>query len=162
LRGYGSFPAARDVALRFKNRGKDRLVIIYVSDLDPEGVDMPASWKKYLKHDFGVEAKVYRAAVTQEQVQRFNLPPDMDVKLKSTRAPKFIQTYGAQCWELDSMPEQHLIEEVSKACMAVLDMNALVRAFAREKHIDITLARLEAAVTTFVNDKFRADLDANE
>jgi hypothetical protein len=32
---------------RFRNSGKDRFVIVYVSDHDPEGMDMPAAFKKY-------------------------------------------------------------------------------------------------------------------
>lgn len=154
LRGYGSFPAARDVAARFKRSGKAKLVVIYVSDLDPEGLDMPASWKKYLLHDFHTEATVYRAAVTPEQVKKYHLPPDADVKLSSTRAGKFIQEHGDQCWELDSMPEQVLIDEVSKAVRAVLDIPAFNRAFAREKEADVELARLEAKVRAFVTDNF--------
>jgi hypothetical protein len=158
MHGYGSYPAARDVAARFKQSGKEKLVVIYVSDLDPEGLDMPASWKKYLEHDFGVEATVYRAAVTPEQVANYNLPPDAEVKPLSTRAPAFVTRYGDQCWELDSMPEQVLIEEVSKVCRAMLDIGALNRAFAREKEADIKLARIAAAVRAFVTDKFKEDL----
>jgi hypothetical protein len=158
LRGYGSFPAARDVAERFKRSGKEKLVIIYVSDLDPEGIDMPASWKKYLLHDFGVEAEVYRAVVTPEQVGKYKLPPDADVKLSSSRAKKFIQEYGDQCWELDSMPEQILIDEVSDAVRAVLDIDALNRAFEREREADIKLARIEASVRAFVTEHFAANV----
>ena len=150
LRGYGGFPAARDVAQRFQRSGKDRLVVIYVSDLDPEGIDMPSSWKKYLHHDFGVEAVVYRAAVTPEQVGQYKLPPDADVKLSSTRAKKFMATRGDQCWELDSMPERVLIDEVSKAVRAALDIEAFNRAFAREQQTDVELARLGAKVRAFV------------
>jgi hypothetical protein len=158
LRGYGSFPAARDVAERFKRSGKDKLVVVYVSDLDPEGVDMPSSWKKYLQHDFNVEARVYRATVTPEQVEKYNLPPDADVKLSSTRAGKFIQEYGDQCWELDSMPEQILIDEVSKTVRAMLDVAALNRAFEREQKADVKLAGIEAAVRSFVTEHFTATL----
>ena len=79
LRGYGSFPAARDVAERFQKSGKDKLIAVYISDLDPEGINMPSSWKKYLKYDFGVDATVIRAAVLPEQVEKYNLPPDIDV-----------------------------------------------------------------------------------
>ena len=158
LRGYGSFPAARDVAQRFQRSGKEKLVVIYASDLDPEGVNMPASWKKYLKHDFGVEAQVYRAAVTPEQVEKFDLPPDADVKLTSTRAQGFMERHGDQCWELDSMPEQVLIDEVSEAVRAVLDVAALERAFAREKECDVKLARIQAAVAQFVTEQFREAL----
>ena len=155
LRGYGGFPAARDVAGRFRKSGKEKLVVIYVSDLDPEGLDMPASWKKYLLHDFSVDATVYRAAVTPEQVQKYHLPPDADVKLSSTRAGKFIQEHGDECWELDSMPEQVLIDEVSRAVRAMLDIGAMNRAFARERESDIELARMEASVRAFVTDQFR-------
>ena len=158
LRGYGSFPAARDVAKRFERSGKDQLVVVYVSDLDPEGLDMPASWKKYLQHDFGIEAKVFRAAVTPEQVKRFSLPADADVKLCSSRAAKFIEEYGNQCWELDSMPEQWLVEEVTHAVQAALDVDALNRAFAREKEADVKLARIQAAVSRFVTKQFKEAL----
>ena len=158
LRGYGSFPAARDVADRFKRSGKDQLIVVYVSDLDPEGLDMPASWKKYLQHDFGIEAKVFRAAVTPEQVKRFSLPADADVKLSSSRAAKFIEEYGNQCWELDSMPEQWLVEEVTHAVQAALDVDALNRAFAREKEADVKLARIQAAVSRFVTKQFKEAL----
>jgi hypothetical protein len=160
LRGYGGYPAARDVAKRFKESGKDKLVAIYISDLDPEGVDMPASWKKYLEHDFHVIATVYRAAVTPEQVKKFGLPPDTEVKASSSRAPKFIEHYGANCWEVDSMPEPVLIEEVTKAVRSVLDIEALNRAFAREKEADVRLARINAAVRRFVNQQFRSGLQA--
>jgi hypothetical protein len=153
LRGYGSFPAARDVAGRFERSGKDQLIVVYVSDLDPEGLDMPASWKKYLQHEFGIEAKVFRAAVTPEQVKRFHLPADADVKLSSSRAAKFIEVYGNQCWELDSMPEQWLVDEVTRGVQAALDVDALNRAFAREKEDDVKLARLQAAVTQFVTQQ---------
>ena len=158
LRGYGSFPAARDVAERFERSGKEQLVVVYVRDLDPEGLDMPASWKKYLHHDFGVTAKVFRAAVTPEQVARYKLPADADVKLSSSRASKFIREYGDQCWELDSMPEQLLIDEVTRTAQAALDVDALNRALAREKEDDVQLARYRAAVSRFVTELFREEL----
>jgi hypothetical protein len=158
LRGYGSFPAARDVAGRFNRSGKNKLVVVYVSDLDPEGLDMPASWKKYLHHDFGVTATVYRAAVTPEQVKRYKLPPDADVKLSSSRASKFIREYGDQCWELDSMPEQLLIDEVTRMAQAALDVDALNRALVREKEDDVQLARYRAAISRFVTEQFREEL----
>lgn len=160
LRGYGSFPAARDVAARYAKSGKEKLVVIYVSDLDPEGLDMPASWKKYLKHDFGVEASVYRAAVTSDQVERHDLPPDTDVKLSSTRAKRYIAEYGEKCWELDGMPEALLINEVSRAVESILDMDALTGAMEREREADIKLARMNAAVRRFVNKQFKHLLEA--
>ena len=158
LHGYGSFPAARDVAKRFRASGKEKLVVIYISDLDPEGINMPASWKKYLEHDFRVEAAVYRAAVTPEQVEKYTLPPDADVKGSSPRAPAFVRQYGTQCWELDSMPEKVFIDEVTKAVRAHLDIDALNRAFEREREADIKLARIAATVRAFVTATFQEEL----
>jgi hypothetical protein len=80
------------------------------------------------------------------------------VKLSSTRAGKFIQEYGDQCWELDSMPEQILINEVSSTVRAVLDVDALNRTFEREREADIKLARIEAGVRAFVTEQFAASL----
>ena len=157
MHGYGSFPAARDVAKRFKESGKDNLVVIYVSDLDPEGVNMPASWKKYLEHDFKTVATVLRAAVTPEQVKRFNLPPDADVKLTSTRAPGFVKEYGDQCWELDSMPEAALIGEVLNAVKSQLDIGAFNAAMARENEHDVELERLRAQVAAFVANTYKKE-----
>jgi hypothetical protein len=158
MHGYGSYPAARDVAARFKQSGKEKLVVIYISDLDPEGLNMPSSWKKYLLHDFGVQAEVYRAALIPAQVAKFSLPPDTSVKPSSTRAPEFVRLYGTQCWELDSMPKRVLIDEVSSAVLAHLDIGALNRAFAKEKEADVNLARVAASVRAFVTDKFKEDL----
>ena len=158
MRGYGSFPTSRDVAARFKASGKDSLVIVYISDLDPEGIDMPAAVKKYLLQDFGVSATVVRAAVTMEQVNRFNLPADIDVKLSSSRANGFIEQYGNQCWELDSMPAETLIDETAGTVNKFLDIAAFNKAFEREREADIGLARMNAAVAALVRDQFQDQL----
>lgn len=158
MRGYGSYPAARDVAQRYSDSGKAKLVVIYISDLDPEGLDMAASWKKYLQHDFGVEASVFRAAVTPEQVHKYNLPPDTDVKLTSTRAAKFVAEHGSDCWELDGMPEAALINEISTAVESVLDMAVFSQAIRWEQQADIKLAHINAAVRRFVTEHFKKEL----
>ena len=153
LRGYGSYPAARDVAARFKGSGKEKLIAVYISDLDPEGINMPASWKKYLLHDFGVDATVIRAAVTPEQVKTYNLPPDTSVKLTSSRAPSFIREYGDQCWELDSMPPQILVEEITKAAKGYLDIDILNAALEQENQDEVRLAAFAKMIKDFTKAK---------
>ena len=153
LRGYGSYPAARDVAERFKRSGKEKLIAVYISDLDPEGINMPASWKKYLRHDFGVDATVIRAAVTPEQVEKYNLPPDTSVKLESSRAKSFIQDYGDQCWELDSMPPEFLVHEITKAAKGCLDIDILNAALEQENQDEVRLARFAKMIQDFTKAK---------
>jgi hypothetical protein len=153
LRGYGSYPAARDVAERFKQSGKEKLIAVYISDLDPEGINMPASWKKYLLHDFGVDATVIRAAVTPEQVEKYNLPPDTSVKLTSSRAGSFIRDYGDQCWELDSMPPQILVNEITKAAKGCLDIDILNAAREQENKDEVRLATFAKMIQDFTKAK---------
>ena len=153
LRGYGSYPAARDVATRFKQSGKEKLIAVYISDLDPEGINMPASWKKYLLHDFGVDATVIRAAVTPEQVEKYNLPPDTSVKLASSRAKSFIRDHGEDCWELDSMPPQILVDEITKAAEACLDINIVNAALIQENQDEVRLATFAKMIQDFTKAK---------
>ena len=153
LRGYGSYPSARDVAARFKRSGKERLIAVYISDLDPEGINMPSTWKKYLNYDFGVDATVIRAAVTPEQVEKYNLPPDTSVKLTSSRAPAFIRDHGVDCWELDSMPPQILVDEITNAAKGCLDIDILNAAKAQENEDEVRLAAFARMIQDFTKAK---------
>ncbi len=56
------------------------------------------------------------------------------------------------------MPEQLLIEEVTRSRPGGLDVAAFNRALAREKEADVKLARMRAAVTRFVTEQFREAL----
>jgi hypothetical protein len=150
MHGYGSYPAAEKMAQRFLASGKDKLIVVYASDFDPEGMDMPRAFKKYLQFDHDIDCTVLRAAVTREQIEKYNLPPDADVKLSSSRAADFIAEHGRECWELDSMPPRALVDEVLTVAKSCLDIDAFNRALEREREQDIKLARLRAAVQEMI------------
>jgi hypothetical protein len=151
-RGYLSYPAGCTMVNRFRKSGKGRFVIVYVSDHDPEGMDMPAAFKKYLLEDHQVEVDVVRAAVTDEQIQKYKLPPDAEAKVSSCRYKKYVDQYGTKVWELDSMDMAVLAREVKEACLSFMDVDALNAAFEREKQDDVKLARLNAAVAASIPD----------
>lgn len=151
-RGYVSYPVGCRMRDRFKKSGKDKFVLIYVSDHDPEGLDMPSSWKAYFKIDHGIDAEVVRAAVTQEQIRKYNLPPDADAKVSSSRFKSYVRQHGTKVWELDSMDPDHLVEEVKAACLAWMDIDLLNAAMKREQEDDVKLARLNAAVAKIIPD----------
>ena len=54
-RGYSSLPPRKDMFDRFKESGKSRLVILFMSDHDPEGWDIARTFAKSMRDDFGVE-----------------------------------------------------------------------------------------------------------
>ena len=53
-RGYSSLPPRKDMVDRFRDSGREKLVVIVVSDFDPEGQDIPGSFGVSLRDDFGI------------------------------------------------------------------------------------------------------------
>jgi hypothetical protein len=150
-RGYSSGSQRHRINERFLASGKDKLVIVYAGDHDPDGLEMPRALVKYMEYDLGTKPTVIPAAVTMEQIRRLNLAPDMDAKSESTRFKNYVEETGETvCWELDSLPFEELIASVTAACKSVMDMNILNAALEQEKQDDIRLAQLRAATVAFV------------
>jgi hypothetical protein len=155
-RGYSSGAQRARVVERFKASGKRHLTIIYAGDHDPDGIEMPKSIVKYMQADLGVKPRIIRAAVTAEQIQRFNLIPDMMAKETSTRCPAYIKETGMnEAWEIDSMDPDDLVAELTKACQSVLDLDIFNAAREQEKQDDIRLKKLRAATIQFVTDNYQ-------
>jgi len=150
-RGYSSGSQRHRVIERFKASGKDKLVIIYAGDHDPDGIEMPKALRKYMKHDLGVDPEIRRAGVSMEQIRRLNLKPDMDAKTSSSRYKAYVKETGETVsWELDSLPFDVLVADLTAACKSVLEMGILNAALEQEKQDDIRLAQLRAATVAFV------------
>jgi hypothetical protein len=76
-KGYPSLSALSEASKRFaiaSERGQTP-VIIYLGDYDPTGEDIPRAIQESLLSDFGIEVKLDRIALTEEQVKAYNLPP---------------------------------------------------------------------------------------
>jgi len=85
--------------LEVKRSGKE-IHILYFGDFDPSGDDMDDHLDKAL-HYFGLEdIDFQRMAVTEEQIEEFNLPPmpkskeTIDKVNHDTRKNGFIKKYG--------------------------------------------------------------------
>jgi hypothetical protein len=69
-RGYGSWPPIRELKDRFVASGKARLVLLVVSDFDPEGDDLAHALPLVLRDQFGVTSiKPFKIALRQEQTK---------------------------------------------------------------------------------------------
>ena len=133
-RGYASLPARHQVVQRFGDSGKDRLVVVVVSDHDPEGEDLAAAFGRSLRADFGLpEVVVHKAALTAEQARTYRLPRDFEAKTGSTRYKKFVQRYGPNVWELEALAPKDLQAELERAIEAVMDRDALNAEIAAER-----------------------------
>ena len=126
-RGYASLPARAGVVERFRKSGKDKLILLLVSDLDVDGVLIAESFARSLRDDFDVDTvHPIRVALTAEQVKRYELPPGGVAKGKkgSKKRKAFIEQYGDRTWELEALEPAALQQELTNAIDAVIDHDA--------------------------------------
>lgn len=77
-RGLNSIDSFHDVAEAFRDSGKRKLVLVVLSDYDPEGELIPHDAGRRLRDDFGIpqeQVEVYKAGVTRDQIRKYPLPP---------------------------------------------------------------------------------------
>ena len=75
-RGFCSLRPRYDIAERFEKSGKDRLVLLMLSDFDPDGEEIAHSLARSLRDDFGIERiEPVKVALTAAQVDEYELPP---------------------------------------------------------------------------------------
>ena len=113
-KGYPSISALKDAADRFQHQidmGKN-VIILYLSDLDPEGIAMPKTVQETF-YTMGVAVDIERIGLTLEQVRRYN-PPSSVAKATSSRLQDYIDEIGTdEVWELDA-----LSQDVTRALIA--------------------------------------------
>jgi hypothetical protein len=123
------------MAKRFQASGKDRLVVIAMSDLDPDGDEITHSFARSMRDDFGIDVQCIKAALTMDQVKRLNLPPNkMKAKAKSSNYPKYKAKYGTEdVYELEALDPAQQRQLLEDAILSVLDDEAYNYEVDREK-----------------------------
>jgi hypothetical protein len=140
-RGYSSLPPRRAMCQRFRKSGQEKLILLVLSDFDPEGEDIGHSFARSMRDDFGVEAiKPIKVALTARQVTKLRLPPLLKAKETSSRYAGFVEKHGESVWELEAAPPGELQTILRQAIDNVLDVNAFNAEQGREKE---DAARLE-------------------
>jgi hypothetical protein len=140
-RGYCSLDPRKKMFDRFIASGKEKLILLVLSDFDAEGEDIPHSFARSMRDDFGVRNIVpIKVALTHAQVQASNLHPNR-LKDGSSRAGRFRQRFGDETYELEAIRPQQLQQWLREAIDGVLDVDAFNREVEREQE---DAARLEA------------------
>jgi hypothetical protein len=134
-RGYSSLPPRKDMVERFRKSGRENLVVIVVSDFDPEGEDIPVSFGVSLRDDFNIpeeRLKVVKASLTAEQVQSMDLHEGQLSKETSARYQRFVKANGERAWELEALSSEQLREIVEAKIRGLLDLEAFEAEVTRE------------------------------
>jgi len=120
-RGYVSQSEMWSAAMRLKQweRAGQKTVIFHLGDHDPSGVDMSRDIQDRLRL-FGSIADVERLALTMEQVEEHNPPPN-PAKMTDARASGYVDLYGDESWELDALDPATITSLINEAVAAIRD-----------------------------------------
>jgi hypothetical protein len=119
---------------RFRASGKDKLIVLVLSDFDPEGEDMPHSFARSMRDDFGITNIVAKkVCLTHEQVLARDIPQTFDIKKDGSRYKKFAAKYGDRVHELEALPVGDRAQFLREAIESVLDVEAYDREVEAEK-----------------------------
>lgn len=135
-RGYASQSGLYEAGLRLRrimNQGRS-VTVFHLGDHDPSGLDMSRDNDERLNMFTRTLAgvRLVRLALSQEQIQEFDLPPD-PAKLTDSRASAYMDRYGDTSWELDALPSREIERLVMSAIEGVIDMNRFNVAARKER-----------------------------
>jgi hypothetical protein len=139
---------------RFKKSGREYLIILILSDFDPEGEDIAHSFARSMRDDFGVNnVHAVKVALTAEQVREMRLPPRMKAKKGSSRHAKFTARHGDDVFELDAVPPGNLQQILRVAIESRLDVDKFNAELDAEKqdaaHLDDLRKKVQQVLQEF-------------
>lgn len=143
-RGYTSqsslWRAAKRIT-RYNTLGQD-VIILHLGDHDPSGLDMTRDMQDrlcLLTREESFEVK--RIALSMGQIDKYNPPPN-PTKITDTRAEEYINKYGHDCWELDSLEPKVIVDLVDKHILSHIDADAWAMAKEGEQEDINTLTEI--------------------
>ena len=148
-RGYCSLPPRKAIHDRWHDSGKDRLVLVVLSDHDPDGAMIVDSLVGYMQADFAIPPERIlgvRAALTADQCRQFDIPTDVEAKATSSNYRRFVNQHGRGACELEAVPPRLLQRLLRETIESVLDLEAFKAEQSRERTdaADIDHARKRA------------------
>lgn len=158
-RGYCSVEPRRQMAERYLRSGKGGLVLLLVSDADPDGEEIAQSMARSLRDDFNItKTNAIRAALTPMQAAELGLPPSMDAKKTSANYRKFFEKYRTKnAYELEALPPEKLAEIVRDTIEGLIDRDAYDMELGKWQEDAFELEKLKARVKSVVSRTWGSD-----
>jgi hypothetical protein len=144
-RGFNSIDPWHDLYERYRASGKQRLIVIVLSDFDPEGEMIPQVGGRTLRDDFGVRYfDIIKAGVTRTQIDNYGLPAQNFAKETSSNHQWFVNRNGGDdtVYELEALEPENMLGDLESVVQSVLDLDL----FNREAAIEQEEAAYLAAV----------------
>lgn len=129
-KGYSSASTVYDLAKRVGAKIEEgkKVMILYVGDHDPSGLDMIRDIKDRV-NEFLTEGKQYiepnyevkQLALNMKQINKYKPPPN-PAKITDPRAKWYIKEFGNKSWELEALKPEVLIKIVEKGINEFIDI----------------------------------------
>jgi hypothetical protein len=133
-RGYCSQSPRDGIAERFKKSGKEKLVLLILTDFDPDGEEIAQAFARSMRDEQHVKSiHPIKVALNGDQVKQFNLPVGLKAKKTSTHYKKFVAKHGPNAYELEALAPADLQRILEDAIDSVLDIDAFNRELDAEK-----------------------------
>ena len=132
-RGYVSQSEMYSAAKRFMYKGQDHIgscYLLHLGDHDPSGIDMTRDIRDRLSL-FGADLEVIRIALNMDQIEEHGPPPN-PAKITDSRYIEYKNKYGAESWELDSLPPNVITKLIEKEILSRLDKKEWDNTVSRE------------------------------
>jgi hypothetical protein len=150
-RGFSSLDPRHKMVERFERSGKDKLVVLILSDFDPEGEEIAHSFARSIRDDFSIDnLEPIKVALTSDQVAAHNLPPIMQAKERSSNFGRFNAKHGKDVWELEALPPTELQRILTEAIDSVLNLDLFNRELDQDKADAVELATVRKRVHDYL------------
>jgi hypothetical protein len=83
---------------------------------------------------FEADAEVRRIALTMEQIEELNPPPN-PAKTTDSRFQNYIAEYGDDSWELDALPPQYIVALLKKEIESIIEADHWQKAIKDDQKI---------------------------
>jgi hypothetical protein len=120
-RGYDGWSSIKAAADRYGDGAG--VTVLYFGDFDPSGEDMVRSLEERLG-ELDCFPEIVKCALTYEDIERHELPPDF-TKTTDSRRAAFVERYGDVAVELDALPLNVLRDRINSEVEARMDLDAL-------------------------------------
>ena len=134
-KGYSSQSTMWNLGRKLLDLREDcdkNIVVLYLGDHDPSGLDMDRDVEKRLSMFSEGPVEFSRLALKWEQIEELK-PPENPAKLTDSRAGKYVAEFGDSSWELDAIEPKALDEIVTRAVESYLDMDLWAEAQEKER-----------------------------
>lgn len=133
-RGFDSSTAMYDASCRIREaiQANKASKILYLGDHDPSGLNMIKDIENRLNEFLSMSVTVEHIALTKEQIGKYN-PPANAAKETDPRYKEYQELYGGECWEVDALPPDVMIELVDRVIDEYVDKKKMNKIIEQEQ-----------------------------